>query len=130
MCRISHGDTRDFATEISCNFLLLILAKKGFHKLVQRNIEKQISFSYASFFPVQFYTAESFVITILNLVKIPKTRSEKTKQTITKNPTHQIKQRKKFDLQSSSTEGLTPPVYEISYSNNLLTIDIIISNYS
>lgn len=93
MCRISHSDTRDFAAEISFHFLQLILAKNGFHKLVQRNTEKQIFFLMLLFSP-QFYTAESFVITILDLVKIPKSRSEKTKQT--KKPHSSDKSKEKF----------------------------------
>jgi len=35
-----------------------------------------------------------------------------------------------MDLQSAFIEGLTHPLCAINYSNNLLTIDIIISGYS
>lgn len=37
---------------------------------------------------------------------------------------------RKLDLHSAFAEGLTHPICAINYSNNLLTIDIIISNYS
>lgn len=63
VCRISHSETRDFATEVSCNFLQLILAKKGFDKLVQRNIKKQIFFS-----PTLMFLFSPHVFIPLNLL--------------------------------------------------------------
>lgn len=58
VCRISHSDTetRDFATEISCDFDQLILAKRVFDTLVQRNTKKQIFFPplLCFFFPHPF----------------------------------------------------------------------------
>lgn len=73
-------------------------------------------------------------IAVLDVDRIPKTSSEKQIKkppNNNKQTSHERKTRKKKkDLHSAFTEYPTYPICAINYSNNLLTIDIIISSYS